>query len=52
MKHLEWPRHPYKVMPQHIWAWAWTRNLAMKWRLTRAMNFRRRIEGAIKCNGF
>ena len=36
MKHIEWPRHPYKVMPKHIWRWRWTREMPMKWRITRA----------------
>jgi hypothetical protein len=36
VKHLEWPRHPYKVMPRHIWNWYWTRTLPMHWRLMRA----------------
>ena len=36
VKHLEWPRHPYKMMPRHIWNWYWTRTLPMHWRLMRA----------------
>ena len=36
VKHLEWPRHPYKVMPRHIWNWYWTRTLPRHWRLMRA----------------
>lgn len=39
--HLEWPRHPYKMMPKHVWKWAWTRSLPMRWRVIRANNFQR-----------